>query len=72
LHPEASEASAWADRVVVEPPDKPVDGVPFRIVEPPVIIKGPEIDATAGVQAIALITGALLLLGEAIRRRRKK
>ncbi len=31
--------------------------------------KAPEIDATAGVQAIALLTGLLLLVGERSRRR---
>ncbi len=36
----------------------------------PVVIKAPEIDATAGVQAIALLTGLLLLVGERARRRK--
>lgn len=37
---------------------------------PPVFIKAPEIDATAGVQAIALLSGMLLLVAERTRRRR--
>lgn len=32
-------------------------------------VKAPEIDATAGVQAIALLSGILLLVGERARRR---
>jgi hypothetical protein len=33
-------------------------------------VKAPEIDASAGVQAIALLSGILLLVGERARRRR--
>jgi hypothetical protein len=38
--------------------------------KPPVKIKAPEVDASAGVQAIALLSGALLLVGERARRRK--
>lgn len=45
----------------------PVARAPERA---PVFIKAPEIDATAGVQAIALLSGMLLLVAERTRRRR--
>ena len=39
-------------------------------VGPPVTIKAPEIDAAAGVQGIALLSGVLLLVAERRRRQR--
>lgn len=40
------------------------------VARAPVRMKAPEIDATAGIQAIALLSGVLLLVGERVRRRR--
>ncbi len=38
---------------------------------PPAVVRAPEIDAAAGVQAIALLSGVLLLVGERKRRNRE-
>jgi len=37
----------------------------------PSVVKAPEIDASAGVQAIALVSGIVVLVGERSRRRRR-
>lgn len=44
---------------------------PWNTTKPTTVVSAPEIDGATGAQAIALLSGILLLAGERLRRRRR-